>query len=247
MYAVAASVAMQIIKWASSVGTSGEEQAAAKLAFNQVAWERALEAVPPIISERDTSPLFLRLTGTLTGNQPFRQSSTLVRADSRLSHMCLELKIADDHQARNTDEYPRMALFVTELLCRLSDVNVVFIGDTEPRAWLISALLQSYSLAGLSLFTLDPESEEPVPAVSRMPVDIDSEEDGYVFRFASLLPTLSPTVCHQFQCRAQRVGTALTTSLARDGSDCFIHYGACFVVGIIIQRARCGFSRGLSG
>jgi hypothetical protein len=63
-----------------------------------------------------------------------------------------------------------MALFATELLQRLSAPVLLAGGDddqaTTPLAWLISALLQSYSLSGVSLFSVD-ESEDLGPVISQ--------------------------------------------------------------------------------
>lgn len=135
---------MQVRKWTE---LDKAKSSAAELVLARAEWEKARDAVPSAIDGRDTSSLFLRLTGAVTG-----------KGDET------------NDAATAAETYACMALFATELLQRLS-APVLLAGcdddqATTPHAWLISALLQSYSLSGVSLFSVD-ESEDLGPVISQ--------------------------------------------------------------------------------
>lgn len=142
--AAASDVAVQVRKWTE---LDKVKSSAAELVLDRAEWEKSRDAVPSAIDGRDTSSLFLRLTGAVTG-----------KGDET------------NDAATAAETYACMALFATELLQRLSaPVLLAGGGDdqaTKPHAWLISALLQSYSLSGVSLFSVD-ESEDLGPVISQ--------------------------------------------------------------------------------
>ncbi len=136
---------MQVRKWTE---LDKAKSSAAELVLDRAEWEKARDAVPSAIDGRDTSSLFLRLTGAVTG-----------KGDET------------NDAATAAETYACMALFATELLQRLSAPVLLAGGDgddqaTTPHAWLISALLQSYSLSGVSLFSVD-ESEDLGPVITQ--------------------------------------------------------------------------------